>query len=360
MPGSLCPTKSILPYLPKILIMQQSSGAVPTLPIAQGLLIRGPPTIAEVSAFIQSLLPVRQGDVAFDYHTPRSSFFNPGTARPAHAILSITPTPGFYDALTEAASHSKRSTPLAFLHRPWELDRRRVPPGTTVVSSHKAFDEVLTVGNNAVLAAELGMVVDRAGVIQGYKGDPDRTIGIVGPLDAARTRATLKAQLEAEFGSFEGAFGFENNDAEESNNNGIATNEDEDVIRCVAIMNAFHPEEVDQVAALAVGMELAPSMEDCRGVLYLTGAVREPGLAAARQKGMAVVCVGHRTCEEWGIRHLAHVFRERWPGLQVRAVLEAEEPRVGVVKKGKGGSKAQSTRQAVVGPVVKSEIDGEK
>ncbi|KAK7936139.1 hypothetical protein PG985_001634 [Apiospora marii] len=354
--------------------MQQSPGAVPTLPLAQGLLLaRGPPpppTIAEVRAFLQSLLPVRQGDVAFDYHTPRSRFFDPGTARPAHVVLSITPTPGFYDALAEAAAVASASpssprsttTPLAFLHRPWELDRRRVPHGATVVASHKAFDEVLTVGNNAALAAGLGMVLDKAGAIQGYKGDPDRTIGIVGPLDTARDRATLRAQLETEFGSFEGAFGFEDdNGAEEADNKEVAPSGEKDhVIRCVAIMNAFHPEEVDQVAALAAGMGLAPSLEDCQGVLYLTGAVRAPGLAAARGKGMAVVCVGHRTCEEWGIRHLGRLLRERWPGLQVRAVLEAEEPMV-LVKKGKGGGgKAQSAGQGVVlGRDVEKEIDNE-
>ncbi|KAK8064278.1 hypothetical protein PG996_008930 [Apiospora saccharicola] len=311
--------------------MQQGSGAVSTLPI------RGP-TIAEISAFLQSLLPVRQGDVAFDYHSPRSRFFHPGTARPTHMILSITPTPGFYDALTKAASQSPRSTPLGFLHRPWELDPRR------------AFDEVLTVGNNAVLAAKLGMDMDQAGIIQGYKGDPERTIGIVGPLVAATARAMPKSQLETEFGSFEGAFGFDDDDDDAKGKDGkeelAASGETDHEIRCVAIMNAFHPEEVDQVAGLAVGMGLAPSLEDCRGVLYLTGAVREPGLEAARKKGMAVVCVGHRTCEEWGIRHLARVFRERWPGLQVDEVLEAEEPRV-VVKKGKSG-KGQATTQPTV------------
>lgn len=335
--------------------MQQSSDAVPTLPIAQGLLVRGPPTIAEINTFIQSLLPARQGDVAFDYHTPRSRFFNPGTARPAHVSLSITPTAGFYDAMTKATSQSPRSTPLGFLHRPWELDRRRVPRGATIISSHKAFDEVLTVGNNAVLAAKLGMVVDRAGIIQGYKGDPDRTIGIVGPLDTATARGMLKAQVETEFGSFDGAFGFEDGNAEGKEDKELATGEEYHETRCVAIMNAFHPDEVDKVAALAVGMGLAPTMEDCRGVLYLTGAVREPGLEAARKKDMAVVCVGHRTCEEWGIRHLGRVIRERWPGLQVQEVLEMEEPRV--VKKGNNSIKAQSTRQPMVSHVVENETD---
>ncbi|KAK8065041.1 hypothetical protein PG997_011788 [Apiospora hydei] len=343
--------------------MQHSSGLIPVLPAStttaaatttQSIVLR--PNIAEIKAFLQSLLPVRQGDVAFDYHTPRQRFPNPATVRPAHAVLSITPTPGFYDALTRAAtadsSRSRPTTPTpcwAFLHRPWMLDRRRVPRGTTIVSSHKAFDEVLTVGNNAALAAGLGMDVAGAGVIQGYKRDPDRTIGIVGPLRTASDRASLKARLETEFGSFEGVFGFDDEGERDEN---LVGAEKDDEIRCVAIMNAFHPEEVYTVAEMSLAMGLVPDLMDCRGVLYLTGAVREPGLEAALKKGMAVVCVGHRTCEEWGIRHLARVLRERWPGLQVQEVLEAEEPRV--VKK--TNCKAKSTSETALAQVVDDEI----
>ncbi|KAK7968036.1 uncharacterized protein PG986_002313 [Apiospora aurea] len=320
--------------------MQHSSGLIPVLPASttaaaatttQPIVLR--PTMAVIHVFLQSLLPVRQGDVAFDYHTPRQRFFNPATATPAHAVLSITPTPGFYDALTRAAaadsSGSRPTTPTpcwAFLHRPWALDRRRVPRGTTVAASHKAFDEALTVGNNTALAAGLGMDVPRTGILQGYKGDPDRTIGIVGPLRTASGRAALKARLETEFGSFEGVFGLDDDEGERGES--LVDGEKDGEIRCVAIMNAFHPEEVYTVAEMALAMGLVPDVVDCRGVLYLTGAVRGPGLEAALEKGMAVVCVGHRTCEEWGIRHLARLFRERWPGLQVQELLEAEEPRV--------------------------------
>ncbi|KAK8032698.1 hypothetical protein PG990_002432 [Apiospora arundinis] len=331
--------------------MAQSSGVVPSLPITQSLVRR--PTITEINGYLQSLLPVRQGDVAFEYHTPRSAHFNPKSARPAHAILSITPTAGFYDALTRAAEAaaaawpSTRPAPLwAFLHRPWQLDRRRVPRGATIVSSHKAFDEVLTVGNNEALAAKLGMDVAASAVIQGYKGDPDRTIALVGPLNTPVARRTLRSQLETEFGSFEGSFGFDDQEADEP-----AADEEQN-IRCVAIMNAFHPEEVDTVSEMATAMGLAPNINDCRGVLYLTGAVREPGLEAALKKCMAVVCVGHRTCEEWGIRHLASVFRERWPGLQVQEILEAEEPRAVKHK-----SSARPAPQTTTESLVENELD---
>ncbi|KAK8057993.1 hypothetical protein PG994_008441 [Apiospora phragmitis] len=251
--------------------MQQISGVVPILPATAQSIFLVRPNIAEINTFIQSLLPVRQGDVAFE-----------------------------------------------------------VPRGATVIASHKAFDEVLTVGNNIALAAKLGMAM------------------------ALRTdRAMLKSQLETEFGSFEKVFGF---DEEERDGDITASEKNHDYIRCVAIMNAFHPEEVDLVAALAVAMELVPSMEDCRGVLYLTGAVREPGLEAALRKGMAVVCVGHHTCEEWGIRHLASVFRERWPGLQVQKILEAEEVRA--VKSSNG--KVNSATQPQLTDAVNNRIDSIK
>ncbi|KAK7744314.1 hypothetical protein SLS62_010272 [Diatrype stigma] len=193
----------------------------------------------------------------------------------------------------------------------------RVPRGATVLSCHKGFDEVLTVGNNVALASRLGMDVTRGAVIQGYKGDAERTIGIVGPIGAT-SGAALRNQIEAEFGSLaEGTscFGF-----------------DEDVacpvradINTIAIMNAFQPAEVERVATKALELDLVTPSAAGRGrILYLTGAVRELGLTAALDKGMAVVCVGHRTCEEWGIRHLARTLREAWPSIEVDTILEDE------------------------------------
>ncbi|KAH7035926.1 uncharacterized protein B0I36DRAFT_286486 [Microdochium trichocladiopsis] len=254
------------------------------------------PTIAQVASFIKALFPVRNGDVAFAYHSPRIrrgssknfTFLDPlhNRAPASRVVLSITPTRGFYHALDDdhhhhftedgnaANAHEAKGkpglqTPLAFLHRPWALDRRRMPRRATVLANHKGFDEVLTVGNNVALGKRLGMDVDNS----------------------------------VEFGAFEG----------------INT-----PIRVITIMNAFHPAEVEQVETIA-GELISSSLNSiCSQVLYLTGAVRELGLQAARQRGMAVVCVGHRTCEKWGIRHLARLLREQWPELKVDEVLEDE------------------------------------
>ncbi|KAH9890754.1 hypothetical protein F4778DRAFT_366558 [Xylariomycetidae sp. FL2044] len=272
------------------------------------------PSIASVSSFLQSIFPARNGDAPFHYHTPRTTRFNPHMIAATHIVLSITPTPGFYTALRASPSTS----PIAFLHRPWTLDRRQMPRHGTVLTCHKGFDEVLTTGNNAALAVRLGMDLERSTVIRGYKGDLERTIGIVGPIPPTPKQALLE-MVTAEFQCFEGSFGFDT----ENSDDPVAADTCHS-INALAIMNAFHPEEVDRVSMCAIELGISSSHEHCDGLLYLTGAVRQQGLQAAMQKRMKVICVGHRTCEEWGIRYLAEILQRRWPSLRVDAILEDE------------------------------------
>lgn len=81
------------------------------------------------------------------------------TAHPAHdvtihtVVVSITPTQAFYDALWRLKPE------LAFLHRPFTLDHRRVPRGVEIFASHQGFDEVATTGWNLELARRLGVLV---------------------------------------------------------------------------------------------------------------------------------------------------------------------------------------------------------
>lgn len=51
--------------------------------------------------------------------------------------------------------------------------------------------------------------------------------------------------------------------------------------------------------------------------IYLTGQWRQPAQAAVSETGINVIAVGHRRCEEWGLRALAGVMRERWSKLEV-------------------------------------------
>jgi putative NIF3 family GTP cyclohydrolase 1 type 2 len=346
------------------------------------------PSLPTLSAFLLShfaqLSPLAAAaEVPWLYHSPlpprrQQQQTEPGTQpqqlppRPLPAnsgikklVLSITPTEGVYaalgasplppplnhpssDGITDPAparatipnnfkrpvGSREKFTTAAFLHRPWSLTRGRLPHGTTVWTSHKAFDESLTTGYNLALLERLGANVKDPKVLVGYKGDQGRRIGVVagfGETDNGQLEIDdVKGRIIAQFGDLRGEgawFGFD-----ETSHKGINEDTalpDEEVkkpnkITSIACMNAFHPAEVDRVAAAALEAGLITSLDDCSGLLYLTGAVREEGLEAALQKGMKVVCVGHRLCEVWGIAYLAEKVKERWPEVEVRVVDEEE------------------------------------
>jgi putative NIF3 family GTP cyclohydrolase 1 type 2 len=277
------------------------------------------PTHAAVTRFIASILPLKENDVPRLYHSPRNPRYDAETAVVDQIVLSVTPTPGVYsligykpdDANANPQTSFRLRPPrtLCFLHRPFTLDRRSVRRGTLVLSSHTCFDEVLTVGWNTVLAERLQMNVDDSVCIQGYKGDAERRIGIVGPVSMLRD--LLLHRIKEEFGEAELA------------HDGLS-----DEIHAVAIMNAFTEEEVHRVlqAALQHGWAAADDEAPGKHVLYLTGQPRVAGLDAAKTLGMTVACVGHRPAEDWGIRYMAARLRTAFPGARVEEVYEEEPP----------------------------------
>ena len=168
----------------------------------------------------------------------------------------------------------------------------------------------------------------------GYKGDEGRRIGVVAGFGETSKDELefddIKGRIIAQFGDLQGEgawFGFDDS-APKAINSDDALPEEEvkrpNKITSIACMNAFHTAEVDRVAAVAVEAGFASSLDDCSGLLYLTGAVREEGLEAALQRGMKVVCVGHRLCEGWGIAYLAEKVKEKWPEVDVQVVDEEE------------------------------------
>jgi hypothetical protein len=140
----------------------------------------------------------------------------------------------------------------------------------------------------------------------------------------------VKGRIVREFGDLKGEgewFGFDGVQRKFGGDEGATTDNEiseSGKITSIACMNAFHPAEVERVAAAAVEAGLATSLDDCSGLLYLTGAANEEGVEAALAKRMKVVCVGHRLCEVWGIAYLADRVRERWPGVEVQVVDEEE------------------------------------
>jgi putative NIF3 family GTP cyclohydrolase 1 type 2 len=286
------------------------------------------PTHTAVVRFIATLLPIKENDVSRLYHVPRNPRYDPNTALVDQIVLSVTPTPGVYSLVGYASDNvhlgpsavpsSSRPRPprtLCFLHRPFTLDRRSVRRGALVVASHTSFDEVLTVGWNTALAERLQMNVEGSICVQGYKGDPERRIGIVGQVPMVRDM--LLHRIREEFGEAELA------------HDGLS-----DEIRAVAIMNAFNEEEVHRVLELALQHGWAAAEDEAPGkhVLYLTGQARVGGLEAAKVLGMTVVCVGHRPAEDWGIRYLAVQLRSTFPAVHVEDIYEEEMPRIREVK----------------------------
>lgn len=426
----------------------------------------------------------------------------------SHITFSITPTPGVYTSLSTSQSLFARSAaPVAFIHRPWSLERWKIPRGTTVLSSHTGFDEKLTVGWNVRLAERLGVDVgegregaehaqgEASGCIclKGYKGDEERRIGLVGgfgfgkgesrkmagvqagesreergdedvdggvrlhaPDDLGEAKVTreqavsvplkeMLARIDKEFAGIGEVFEFSPStkpeslvnarDSSQADNHTPATTVlntltlptstvttnppiqpeisrkppkrqkktplppppplppslplahadastliPDQPVTAIAIMNAFHPEEVERAVSAAyaggwikwqpVGLPVKPTdaermslsaaqeeasniqtiveetIDNTRtippvlgspygsstinpkgSILMLTGASRAPGIAHVEthySNRVVVVCVGHAACEEWGIKFLAEQCRQKWLGVDVREVYEEE------------------------------------
>ena len=273
------------------------------------------PTHTDLVAFFQRLLPVSTNakEVPFLWHKPRHPAYNPSLRPTTAVVLSITPTPGFYEANNDT---SKPSAPLCFLHRPWTLDRYALRKGSLVLANHASFDEHLTVGWNVALATRLGLDLSGAVCIQGYKNNPDRKIGLVARLSEPMPAAALAKKIKDEFHGV-GDFHAPQDVADETSASAS--------ISVVAIMNAFHADEIQRVLDAAREKDWIEPDVDGRCVLYLTGAARDYGLAAIKDVNMPAFCVGHRACEEWGIRFIAERLRAEWPSLEVIEVLEDEE-----------------------------------
>lgn len=154
---------------------------------------------------------------------------------------------------------------------------------------------------------------------QGYKGDPDRKIGLVAKLGKPTSLNSMVTAIRGEFGGIGDVF--------PTTATGVQSNGEKpegSMIHVLAIMNAFHAEEIDRVLDAAHSAEWIDDSKDGASVLYLTGEARDYGLEAISKVNMPAVCVGHRACEEWGIRYLAAETRKRWPEVEVIEVLEEE------------------------------------
>lgn len=86
-----------------------------------------PVSHAALYSFFRQLLPDEPNDLIYHSPLPRHRHYDPSKTRFTvdRVILSLTPTQGVYAALQRPSENKKRSA--LFLHRPFTLDRRRVP-----------------------------------------------------------------------------------------------------------------------------------------------------------------------------------------------------------------------------------------
>lgn len=176
-----------------------------------------------------------------------------------------------------------------FLHRPWKLQPHQLAPDVGVVAYHLAFDQRLTLSFNPRLAEVLGMSgVEVLGEKEG------REIGMLGEIPA-QNFASYCCYLEEVFGGQDEALA------------GVQSE-----VKRVAVVGAMTDALIREAAS--------------RGVdIYITGQLRQPAQAAVLETGISVVGVGHRRCEQWGLRALAGVLRERWFRLEVVLADNTEE-----------------------------------
>jgi len=166
------------------------------------------------------------------------------------------------------------------VHRPWDLPLEGLGE-VGVLAYHLAFDERLTLGFNPWLAGALEL--NGPGVLGRKQGRP---LGMIGDVPE-RAWDVFRDDLDREFGGLDGA----------------AAGDARTVAR-IAVVGAMTEGLVREAAA--------------RGAdAYVTGQLRVPARAAVAETGLAVVAVGHRRSEVWGMRTLGRLLGERWPDLRV-------------------------------------------
>jgi len=168
-----------------------------------------------------------------------------------------------------------------FLHRPWKLQPNQLAPDIGVVAYHLAFDECLTLSFNPRLAEVLSM---SAVEVLGEKAG--RAIGMIGEIPA-QDFASYCCYLDEVFGGQEEAHAGAQSD-----------------VKRVAVVGAMTDTLVREAVSRGADM-------------YITGQLRQPAQTAVLETGISIVGIGHRRSEEWGLRALAGVLRERWFRLEV-------------------------------------------
>jgi putative NIF3 family GTP cyclohydrolase 1 type 2 len=228
-------------------------------------------TLEDLAAFLNTLFQAHR------YGGGQCGVCAPAARPVARLGLALEPWPQFAEW-----AESERLDAV-FLHRPWKLLPGQPGEGVGILAYHAAFDEQLTLGFNPRLAAALGL-----SDVEPFGEKDGRPIGMLGAIEPAAFGAVRRTADDV-FGGL---------DASHANAR--------DAVAKVAVAGAMTE---------ALVMDAAGSGAD----VYVTGQYRNPARRAVRQTGIGVLAVGHRRGEEWGLRTLSNIVRERWA--RVRTVL---------------------------------------
>ncbi len=228
------------------------------------------PTLADLAAFLDRLL---LADQFRDAEDPAGVYR--ASERPVGAVgLLLDPWEGL------ATWIATEEIDALVVHRPWRLSLAELRD-VGVLAYHLAFDERLTLGYSPHLAAALGMTdLDVLGRKDG------RPIGMLGSVPEQPATAFVDRLNHLFCGLEETVTG------------------DHSAISRVAVVGAMTDALVREAAGWGA-------------TLYVTGQIRAPARVAMAKTGLGVVAVGHHRSEVWGLRSLAAVLGERWPGLRV-------------------------------------------
>jgi len=209
------------------------------------------------------------------YGEDENGVYLPSTRPIARFGLALEPWAG----LTQWASAEQLDA--LFLHRPWQLQSGQLAEDIGVLAYHLAFDENLTLGFNSRLATVLGMSnLEVLGEKQG------RSLGMIGNIPTQDFTSFCR-YLDDVFCGYDEAIG----------------DDTREILR-VGVVGAMNDALVREAADRDVDV-------------YITGQMRLPAQAAVLETGIGIVAVGHRRSEEWGLRALAGVLRDRWSRLEV-------------------------------------------
>lgn len=238
-----------------------------------------PVSLQDISLFLQDKLTVNRYP-----DTEQGGIYYPSTQPIRRLGLALEPFPGLSEWVDE------QHLDALWLHRPWRLNLTDLPSDIGILSHHLPFDETLTIGYNELMAIQLGASSIRRAM--GYKQAADETgkplpkrpLGMLIDIPEQEFDSLLHL-IKTQFGGYDRA------------ETGITETGWQTSNRCVAVVGAMTDTLVRQAARQGAH-------------LYLTGEYRKPAQSAVDETGIAVVAVGHRRVEEWGLRSLADLLQQ--------------------------------------------------